>query len=203
MIPCHPTTGLWSESTARSIMATDTEAPGATEVPAGTWNVDPVHSVAGFAVRHMMVGTFRGEFSEIDATLTDGKLVGKVKVGSLQIKDDNLKGHLFSPDFFDAARSPEIIYESSSLTVDDGVLSSEGTVTLKGASTPVTATGRLAGPTVTLGDVEKIGLDLETTVNREAVGLQWNAPLPKGGVVLGKNVTISVTLELALADDED
>ena len=184
-------------------MATDTEAPGATEVPAGTWNVDPVHSVAGFAVRHMMVGTFRGEFSEIDATLTDGKLVGKVKVGSLQIKDDNLKGHLFSPDFFDAERYPEIIYESSSLTVNDGVLSSEGTITLKGASTPVTATGRLAGPTVTLGDVVKIGLDLETTVNREAVGLQWNAPLPKGGVVLGKDVTISVTLELALADDED
>jgi polyisoprenoid-binding protein YceI len=184
-------------------MTTDTEAPGATDVPAGTWTVDPVHSVAGFAVRHMMVGTFRGEFSEIDATLTDGKLVGKVKVASLQIKDDNLKGHLFSPDFFDAERYPEIIYESSSLTVNDGVLSSEGTITLKGASTPVTATGRLAGPTVTLGDVEKIGLDLETTVDREAVGLQWNAPLPKGGVVLGKNVTISVTLELALADDDD
>ena len=184
-------------------MATDTEAPGATEVPAGTWTVDPVHSVAGFAVRHMMVGTFRGEFGEIDAALTDGKLVGKVSVGSLQIKDEKLKGHLFSPDFFDVERYPEIIYESSSLTVNDGVLSSEGTITLKGTSTPVTATGQLAGPTVTLGDVEKIGVDLETTVNREAVGLQWNAPLPKGGVVLGKDVTISVTLELALADDED
>jgi polyisoprenoid-binding protein YceI len=184
-------------------MATDTEARGATEVPAGSWTVDPVHSVAGFAVRHMMVGTFRGEFSEIDATLIDGTLVGKVKVGSLQIKDENLKGHLFSPDFFDAERYPEIIYESSSLTVNDGVLSSEGTITLKGTSTPVTATGRLAGPVVTLGDVEKIGLDLETTVGRETLGLQWNAPLPKGGVVLGKDVTISVTLELALADDQD
>jgi polyisoprenoid-binding protein YceI len=184
-------------------MATDTEAQGATEVPAGTWTVDPVHSVAGFSVRHMMVGTFRGEFSEIDATLTDGKLVGKVKVGSLEIKDERLKGHLFSPDFFDAERYPEIIYESSSLTVNDGVLSSEGTITLKGTTTPVTATGRLAGPVVALGDVEKIGLDLETTVDREAVGLQWNAPLPKGGVVLGKDVTISVTLELTLAEDED
>src|SRR2546423_4759475 len=194
MIQSLSTTGLRSESTQRSDMATDTEAPGATEVPAGTWTVDPVHSVAGFAVRHMMVGTFRGEFGEIDAALTDGKLVGKVSVGSLQIKDEKLKGHLFSPDFFDVERYPEIIYESSSLTVNDGVLSSEGTITLKGTSTPVTATGQLAGPTVTLGDVEKIGVDLETTVNREAVGLQWNAPLPKGGVVLGKDVTISVTL---------
>jgi polyisoprenoid-binding protein YceI len=184
-------------------MATDTDTPGATDVPAGRWTVDPVHSVAGFAVRHMMVGTFRGEFSEIDATLIDGKLIGTVKVGSLQIKDERLKGHLFSPDFFDAERYPEIIYESSSLTVTDGVLSSQGTITLKGTSTPVTATGRLAGPTVTLGDVEKIGIDLETTVNRDAVGLQWNAPLPQGGVVLGTDVTISVTLELALADDDD
>jgi polyisoprenoid-binding protein YceI len=82
-------------------------------------------------------------------------------------------------------------------------LTAEGTLTINGIATPVTATGRLAGPAVTLGDVEKIGLDLETTVDREAVGLQWNAPLPKGGFVLGKNVRISVTLELALADAED
>jgi polyisoprenoid-binding protein YceI len=184
-------------------MATDTETQGATEIPAGTWTVDPVHSVAGFAVRHMAVGTFRGEFTEIDATLTDGKLVGKVKVASLQIKDEKLKGHLFSPDFFDVERYPEIVYESSSLTVNDGALTSEGTLTLKGKTTPASATGRFAGPAVTLGDVEKVGIDLETTIDRDAVGLEWNAPLPKGGFVLGKDVTISVTLELALVDDED
>jgi len=184
-------------------MATDTETQGATEIPAGSWTVDPVHSVASFSVRHMMVGTFRGEFADIDATLTDGKLIGKVKAASLQIKDENLKAHLFSPDFFDVERYPEIVYESSSLTVNDGALTSEGTLTVKDKSTPAKATGRLAGPAVTLGDVEKIGIDLETTVDREAVGLQWNAPLPKGGFVLGKDVTVSVTLELALVDDED
>jgi polyisoprenoid-binding protein YceI len=184
-------------------MATNTEAQRATEIPTGSWTLDPIHSVAGFSVRHMMVGTFRGEFSELDAALTDGKLVGKVKVASLQIKDEKLKGHLFSPDFFDVERYPEIVYESTSLTVDDGALTSEGTLTVKGKSTPATATGRFAGPEVTLGDVEKVGIDLETTVDRDTIGLQWNAPLPKGGVVLGNDVTISVTLELALADDED
>ena len=184
-------------------MAIDPEARSASEIPGGTWTVDPVHSVAGFAVRHMAVGTFRGEFSAVDATLNNGKLVGKVKVGSLQIKDEKLKGHLFSPDFFDAERFPEIIYESLSLAVTDGMLKSEGTLTVKGQSVPVIAAGRFAGPAVTLGDVEKVGIDLEATVDREALGLQWNAPLPKGGFVLGKDVTISVTLELALADDED
>jgi polyisoprenoid-binding protein YceI len=184
-------------------MATDTEAQGATEIPGGTWTVDPVHSVASFSVRHMMVGTFRGEFKDIDATLIDGKLIGKVKVGSLEIKDERLLGHLLAPDFFDAERYPEVVYESSSLTVTDGALTSEGTLTVKDKSTPVTATGRFAGPTVTLGDIEKVGLDLETTIDRDTVGLQWNAPLPKGGFALGPEVTISVTLELALADDED
>jgi len=195
--------GLWSRSIERSNMAAETEAPGATAVPGGTWTVSPTHSVAGFSVRHMMVGTFRGEFSELEATLTDGKLVGRVKVGSLQIKDERLRALLFTPEFFDAERYPEIVYESSSLTVSDGIVSSEGTLTLKGTSTPVTATGRLAGPVVSLGDVERIGLDLETAVEREVVGLQWNAPLPKGGFVLGETVTISVNLELTLSDDED
>src|ERR1700722_19963516 len=124
-------------------MATDTDTQGATEIPAGTWTVDPVHSVAGFSVRHMMVGTFRGEFADIDATLTDGKLVGKVKVASLQIKDENLKGHLFSPDFFDAERYPEVIYESSSLTVNDGVLTSEGTLTVKHKTPSAAGKGRI------------------------------------------------------------
>jgi polyisoprenoid-binding protein YceI len=184
-------------------MATSTEALSAVEVPAGTWTVDPVHSVAGFSVRHMMVGTFRGEFKELDATLIDGKLVGRVKVASLNLKDERLAGHLLSPDFFDAERYPEIVFESSSLTVQDGRLTSEGTLTVKDKTVPVSATGRIAGPVVTLGDVEKIGIDLETTVGREQVGLQYNAPLPKGGVVLGDDVTITVSLELALADDED
>jgi polyisoprenoid-binding protein YceI len=184
-------------------MATSTEDVNATEIPAGTWTVDPVHSVAGFSVRHMMVGTFRGDFPEIDATLADGKLVGRVKVASLSLKDERLTGHLLSPDFFDAERHPEIVYESSSLSVEDGVLKSEGTLTVKDNAVPVIATGRLAGPVVTLGDVEKIGIDLETTVELKQLGLEYNAPLPKGGVVLGKNVTITVSLELALADDED
>ena len=175
----------------------------ATQVPTGTWTLDPVHSVAGFSVRHMVVGTFRGEFGELEATLSDGKLVGRVKVASVQIKEERLKGHLLAPDFFDAERFPEIVYESSSLTVQDGALTSEGTLTVKDQTVPVTATGRLAGPVITLGDVEKIGLDLETTVNRDAVGLEWNAPLPKGGFVLGDEITISVTLELARADDHD
>jgi polyisoprenoid-binding protein YceI len=177
------------------------EAPSATEVPSGSWNVDPVHSVVTFSVRHMMVGTFRGEFNDVEGSLTDGKLVGDVKVSSLALKNEGLLGHVMTPDFFDAERFPEIKFESSSLNLAGGGLTAEGTLTIKGAALPVTATGRLAGPAITMGDVEKIGVDLETKIDRTAVGLNWQAPLPNDGLALGNDVTITVSLELARADD--
>jgi polyisoprenoid-binding protein YceI len=182
-------------------MTTDTQT--ATQLPAGTWTVDPVHSAATFTAKHNMVGTFRGEFTQIDGSLTDGKLVGKVKADSIQIKDDALKEHLLSPDFFDAERYPEIVYESATLDAQGGRLRTTGTLTLKDKTIEVAAEGTLAGPAVTLGDVDKIGINLETTIALDAVGLRWNAPLPEGGSVLGPDATITVTLELALADDED
>lgn len=186
-----------------TITPAETEAPSATQVPAGSWKLDPVHSLAAFSVRHMMVGTFHGEFGELEATLTDGKLVGRVKVDSLKLKDDRLGGHLRSPDFFDVERYPEIVYESASLELADGVLTSEGTLTLKGTRIPVTAHGRLAGPATALDSVARIGLDLETTLDRDAIGLGWNAPLPAGGFVLGAKVTLAVTLELAAVEEDE
>jgi len=182
-------------------MTTETEAVSATEIPSGVWNVDSVHSVASFSVRHMMVGTFRGEFSEIEGSLADGKLVGDVAVSSLKLKAEPLLQHMLTPDFFDAERYPQVRFESSSLSLADGVLTAEGTLTIKDRALPVTATGRLAGPVVTMGDVDKIGIDLETEIDRHAAGLDWNAPLPQGGFALGDNVTISVSLEFARADD--
>ena len=82
-------------------------------VPQGTWTLDPVHSSAGFAVKHMAVSTFRGRFEDFDATLSaseDGEasLVGVVKADSIVVKDPNLAGHLRSPDFFDTELYPEI-----------------------------------------------------------------------------------------------
>ena len=75
---------------------------------------------------------------------------------------------------------------------------------MKGNARPVTATGRLAGPVVTLGDVEKIGIDLETTRRSRGDRPANTTPrCPRAASYSGKDVTISVTLELALADDED
>lgn len=170
--------------------------------PAGTWTLDPVHSTAAFAVRHMVVATFRGRFEDLDATLTVGEdgsatLVGSVRADSVVVKDDGLAGHLRSPEFFDTERHPEIAYVATALRRDGDELVADGELTIKGHTHPVQARGTITGPAVTFGDVEKIGIALEAVVDRNRFGLEWNAPLPKGGFALADEVTLSVELELA------
>jgi polyisoprenoid-binding protein YceI len=175
-----------------------------TTLPAGTYRLDPVHSSAGFAVKHMVVATFRGRFEDFDATLTvddDGNagLSGVVKVDSIVLKDENLKAHLGSPDFFDLERYPEIRFEASQIVIGlDGELKVAGDLTIKDKTHRVESTGTITGPAVTLGDVTKVGITLEMVVDRTQYGLAWNAPLPNGGVALANDVKLTVELEFEL-----
>src|SRR5438270_9869634 len=91
-----------------------------TALPAGTYRLDPVHSSASFAIKHMVVATFRGRFDDFDATLVvddagKARLTGVVQAGTIQVKDENLKAHLASPEFFDLERYPEIRFGSSQI----------------------------------------------------------------------------------------
>jgi polyisoprenoid-binding protein YceI len=171
----------------------------ATAVPTGTWTVDKVHSTIGFEVEHM-VSTFRGRFEDYDARLEDGKLTGTVSVPSVKVYDENLEAHLQSPDFFDAQLHPELRFESRDLLVDDGGnVTLDGDLTIKGIEKPITARGRYVHVEADMGGGERIGLALEASVDRREFGLEWNAPLPKGGFALGNDVTLQVALELVTA----
>ena len=177
----------------------------ATRLPAGTWKVDPTHSSATFAVKHMAVGTFRGGFENLDAALIvsdDGAatLQGTVRADSINVKDENLRAHLGSPDFFDTERHPELSFRSDSLQPTDDGLLVEGELTIKGNTHPLQAHGSVSGPSVGLDGSQRLGLTLETTVDRTLYGLNWNAPLPKGGFALANDVTLIVELELALEE---
>lgn len=172
----------------------------ATALPAGTYTSDPVHSTTGFAVKHMLA-TFRGSFAAFDAQLTvdeDGraKLVGSVPVDTVVVKDENLAAHLQSPEFFDAEQHPEIRFESTEIAIDGQAVTVTGDLTLKGHTERVTAEGALVGPIEDPFGNTKLGLQLETVVDRTKFGLNWNAPLPKGGFMLANDVTLSVDLEL-------
>lgn len=178
-------------------------ATGGTTLPAGTYRLDPVHSSASFAVKHMVVATFRGRFEDFDATLTvddsgAASLSGVVQAGSIEVKDENLKAHLGSPEFFDVERYPEIRFEASEIEIgQNGEIKVAGELTIKDQTHRVESTGTITGPAVTLGDVTKVGIALGTVLDRTQYGLTWNAPLPKGGVAVANDVTLTVELELA------
>ena len=173
-----------------------------TAIPAKAFRIDPVHSTVGFEVKHM-ISTFRGSFRNYDATLdnTNGaaRLAGSAEVASVDVRDENLAGHLQSPDFFDAQNSPRIEFSS-----DDVRVAADGSVTLDGELTdprdheadPRRA-GRYEHVEADMGGGERIGLNLETTVDRRDYDLNWNAALPKGGFALGNDVKLVVNLELA------
>jgi polyisoprenoid-binding protein YceI len=165
---------------------------------AGNWQFNPVHSSAEFSVKYL-VAKFRGTFEEIDASLADGVLTGSAKVASINVKQENLVGHLMAPDFFDAEQYPELSFTSSSIKADGDDVTVEGELTIKGVTKPVRAAGTLKGPTEDFMGNTRLGFTLETTIDRTEFGVSWNQDLPKGGKALADEVTLIVELEFMKA----
>ncbi len=167
-----------------------------TAVPTGTFGLDPVHSSIGFAVKHSGVMTFKGDFAEYDARLADGTLEGSARVASVQVDDPNLAGHLQTPDFFDAERFPELRFVAGSIERDGDTVSIAGDLTLRGETRPVELSGTISGPITDGYGKQRLGLDLETTINRRDYGIDWSAELPGGGQMLADDVLITANLAL-------
>lgn len=168
-----------------------------TDLPAGTWTLDPVHSSVGFSVKHMLVANFRGGFAAFDVTLDADGLRGTVDVTSVDVSEPNLSGHLLSPDFFDADRHPQLAFRSNAIRVAGDAIEVDGELTIKGVTRPVEIAGTISGPVTHAYDgSERVGLELETTIDRTAFGLDWNVPLPSGGFGLGNDVKLRAELEL-------
>lgn len=170
------------------------------KVPAGTYAVDPVHSAIGFAVAHNGVSTFRSGFRGYEARLSGGeapKLVGTVELASVEISEQMLKGHLLSPEFFDAERYPRLRFDSTAFEFgEDGALRVKGNLEIRGRVHEVEAAGRFAELGADLAGAARVGLSLAAKVDRRSFGLDWQAELPSGGEVLDYEVAIAVELEL-------
>src|SRR3954454_4475901 len=169
-------------------MSTETVTKKTQQIPAGTWAVDPVHSSVTFAITHNGVTTFRSGFERYDARLTGGeqaRLEGPVKVESINIDEEMLKGHLLSPEFFDSQRFPQLRFSSTELSVgEDGSLRVAGDLEIHGETRRVEASGRFAHLGEDAYGKARVGLSISSTVNRRDFGLDWQAELPSGGEFL-------------------
>jgi polyisoprenoid-binding protein YceI len=169
------------------------------QIPAGTWVLEPVHSSVAFAITHNTLTTFRSGFTSFEATLTGGespRLDGTVEVSSIDVADEGLKEHLLAPDFFEAAKHPHLRFTSTELSAaHDGSVRLSGDLEMRGSFRPVQATGRFAKISADIVGNERLGLSLETTVDRRDFGIDWNLDLPSGVRALEDEVTIEIELQ--------
>ena len=170
-----------------------------TALPTGTYTADRVHSSVAFEVQYMGIGTFNGSVTDFDATLEDGRLTGAARIATVEVKDENLKAHLLSPEFFDGERHPEIAFSTEGAEVDGDRVRFEGEITIKGITQPATLTGTIVGPNTDPYGNERYGLKLESVVDRTQFGILWNADMPNGTKALANEVTLKADLSLVKA----
>ena len=184
----------------------------ATTLPAalpttGTWSVDPIHSTARFGITHHAIATFRAGFDSISGTFDAerGVLSGSVPVENVDLQGvAKFKADLLAERFFDGENHPNLSFVSAELNPDaDGNVRLEGELTIKGITKPISAVGHIRGPiTVTHHDgreSERLGIDLNTVIDRREFGMTHNNEYAGGILNLGWDVAIEVALELTLS----
>ena len=173
-----------------------------------TWNIDPVHSVAEFKVKHMMISNVKGQFTGISGKLTldesdlvQSRIEATIDAGSISTGDPQRDGHLKSADFFDVEKFPTLGFKSTGVSRRrDGELAVEGELTIHGVTRPVTFA--VEGPTEPGKDPwgnTRIGVSATTKINRKDYGLTWNAALETGGILVGDEVTITLDVQFVKA----
>ena len=161
-------------------------------IPTGTWTIDPSWSALEFEVRKLGLVTIKGRVPGFSGTIhgAENTIDGVVDASSITTFDADRDAHLRSPEFFDTQRYPELTFASTSLDLDGDEIVVRGDLTINGVTKPVALRGELSGPENDPWGGERIGLTLETTIDRTDFGLEWNAPLPGGGFLLPNEVVL-------------
>ena len=173
-----------------------------------TWNIDPVHSVAEFKVKHMMISNVKGQFTGVKGVLTldstdllNSKIEATIDSASISTGDPQRDAHLKSADFFDAEKFPALSFKSTHISrTGEGELAVDGDLTIHGVTRKVVLD--VEGPTAPGKDPwgnTRVGVTATTKISRKEYGLIWNASLETGGVLVGDEVTITLDVQFVKA----
>jgi polyisoprenoid-binding protein YceI len=172
---------------------------------ATTWQIDPAHTAAQFAVKHLMISTVRGEFKGVtgtvnwdDADITKCTIDVTIDTKTVTTGEEKRDQHLKSPDFFDVEKFPTMTFKSKKVeSAGAGKLKVTGDLTIHGVSKEVVLS--VEGPTPAVKDPwgnTRVAISATTQVNRQDFGVKWNANMDGGGVVVGDTVNITIDLEM-------
>lgn len=169
------------------------------------WGLDPMHSEINFKVKHMMIANVTGGFTKFDVNATtEGDDFSKAKINftadinSINTNSEQRDGHLKSPDFFDAEKFPQIKFESTSLNKkSDDEFQMNGNLTIKDVTKPVSLQVNFGGIGKDPYGNTKAGFTIDGKINRKDFGLNWNAALETGGMLVGEELKIQSEIQLA------
>lgn len=184
-----------------------------TTIPAtltGTYTIDPAHSRIGFVTRHAMVSKVRGSFNEFEGSghldaenPADSHVTLTIQAASIDTRNPDRDAHLRSNDFFDMEHHPQITFTSTNVEqVGTDQYRVTGDLTIKGVTKPVTVDFEYSGTAVDPFGNTRIGFEGSTTVNRKDWGVNWNAALETGGVLVSEKVTLEFEVS-AIRSDAD
>ncbi|MCQ4621899.1 YceI family protein [Corynebacterium sp. CCUG 70398] len=165
----------------------------------GTYNLDPAHSSIGFTVRHAMVTKVRGEFTDYEASITVAEdpsastASGTVRTESIDTRNEDRDAHVRGEDFFAVEQYPEMTFNATSFDVDaNGNGTVTGDLTIKGTTKPVTFEVETFGVEEDPFGNIRMGFEARTTINRSEFGIDFQAPLNSGGMMLSEKVGIEI-----------
>ncbi len=173
-----------------------------------TWKLDPVHSIAEFKVKHMMISNVKGQFTGVSGALNldesdigNSRVEAAIEAPSINTRDAQRDAHLKSADFFDVEKFPTLNFRSTQVKrTGDDELAVTGDLTIHGVTREVVF--KVEGPTPPAKDPWgniRIGLSAVTKINRKDYGLTWNAALETGGILVGEEVTITLDVQFVKA----
>ena len=166
----------------------------------GIWTLDMSHSEIGFSVRHAGISKVRGRFREatgeahVRDSLADSSLHATVSTASFDSGDANRDAHVKGEDFFDVAQFPEMTFKGTHIDGDGEDYTLTGDLTIKGTTRPVTVDFTYEGTAVDPFGNQRIGFEGAVVINRKDWGVNWNAALEAGGVLVSEKVTLEFEL---------
>ena len=178
------------------------------QISTTTWNLDPVHSVAEFKVKHMMISNVKGQFPKVtgkltldESELTKSQVQATIEAASIETRDPQRNAHLKSADFLDVEKFPALSFKSTGIRrTGNGELAVEGDLTIHGVTHKVVFS--VEGPTPPAKDPwgnARIAVSATTKISRKDFGLTWNAALETGGLLVGDEVTITLDVQFVKA----
>lgn len=172
-----------------------------------TYQIDPAHTSVHFSVRHMMVSNVRGEFGKVSGTVrfdpdnpANSTVEATIDASSIATRDEQRDGHLKSADFLDVEKFPTITFQSTKIELHSGGAKLTGNLTIHGVTHEITLD--VEGLTPELKDPWgklRIGASATGKLSRKDFGLNWNAALETGGVLVGDEVKITIDVEVVRA----